>query len=89
MAVTVAGAAAVAVVDEMDTESEALAVLPPPEPPPLPVPPKGGAPALPLPPHAATSERVIAAKAHFKNFIKVSLDFWLGLAGVSGRPSGR
>ena len=40
-------------------------------------------------PHATTSERLIAAKAHFKNFIKVSLDFWLGLAGVNGRPSGR
>ena len=49
----------------------------------------GDVPALPSPPHAATSESVIAAKAHFKNFIKVSLDFWLGLAGVNGRPSGR
>jgi len=49
----------------------------------------GTLPAFPSPPQEATSETVIAAKAHFKNFIKVSLDFWLGLAGVSGRPCGR
>ena len=52
---------------------EQLGLEAPPEQPPLL--PNGDVPALPLPPHAATSERVIAAKAHFRIFITVvSLD---------------
>ena len=47
-----------------------------PEQPPLP---NGEVPAFLSPPQAATSERLITAKAHFKVFIKFSLDigwFW-------------
>ncbi|MEP7300993.1 MAG: hypothetical protein ABI699_05645, partial [Caldimonas sp.] len=66
VAVTVAGAAAVATVDEIERTSEEPVGVPGA---PLP-PPNGEVPALPPPPpHATNIRAVIAASAHFKLFI--------------------